>query len=69
MHRSSPDSSAELIQMAGRMGGDSPGHRDTESPGVNKINPGRRSSWVKVAWKVPKCVSVSEDPPTPGDTL
>ena len=30
---------------------------------------GRRSSWVKVDWKVWRCVSLSEDPPTSGDTL
>ncbi|CAL8388079.1 unnamed protein product [Gadus morhua 'NCC'] len=31
--------------------------------------PGRRSSWVKEEQKVWRCVSVSEDPPPPGDTL
>ena len=47
-------------------------HRDTEEPGPDLYqnpNPGRRSSWVNVVWKVWMCVSVSEDPPTPGDTL
>ena len=45
-------------------------HRDTEEPDQNQNpNPGRRSSWVNVVWKVWMCVSVSEDPPTPGDTL
>ena len=43
-------------------------HRDTEEPSLNP-NPGRRSSWVNVVQKVWMCVSVSEDPPTPGDTL
>ena len=32
-------------------------------------NPGRRSSWEGVSWKVWMCVSVSEDSPPPGDTL
>ncbi|CAL8292714.1 unnamed protein product [Arctogadus glacialis] len=31
--------------------------------------PGRRSSWLKEDQKVWRCVSVSEDPPPPGDTL
>ena len=45
-------------------------HRDTEGPGSDKnLNPGRRSSWVNVVQKVWMCVSVCEDPPTPGDTL
>ena len=46
-------------------------HRDTEEPepGPHNQNPGRRSSWVNVVWKVWMSVRVSEDPPTPGDTL
>ena len=45
-------------------------HRDTEEPGPDQNpNPGRRSSWVNVVQKVWMCVSVCEDPPTPGDTL
>ena len=45
-------------------------HRDTEEPGPGlNPNPGRRTSWVNVVWKVWMSVSVSEDPPTPGDTL
>ena len=43
-------------------------HRDAEEPGLN-ANPGRRTSWVNVVWKVWMSVSVCEDPPTPGDTL
>ena len=43
-------------------------HRDAEEPGPTQ-NPGRRSSWVDVVLKVWMCVSVCEDPPTPGDTL
>ena len=45
-------------------------HRDTEEPKADDTeNPGRRTSWVNVVWKVWMSVSVSEDPPTPGDTL
>ena len=44
-------------------------HRDAEEPLLRNLNPGRRTSWVKEAWKVWMCVSVSEDPPPPGDTL
>ena len=45
-------------------------HRDAEEPGPDQnLNPGRRSSWVNVVLKVWMCVSVCEDPPTPGDTL
>ena len=44
-------------------------HRDTDVPTPNNPKPGRRSSWVKLVLKVWMCVSVSEDPPTPGDTL
>ena len=44
-------------------------HRVTEEPHPYTPNPGRRSSWVDVSWKVWMCVSVSEEPPTSGDTL
>ena len=52
-------------------------HRDAEDPTEDPLgvshsqNPttGRRSSWVKEDQKVWRCVSVSEDPPPPGDTL
>ena len=44
-------------------------HRDAEEPGLRNPTPGRRTSWVKEDWKVWMCVSVSEDPPPPGDTL
>ena len=47
-------------------------HRDAEDPTEDPPKtptPGRRSSWVKEEQKVWRCVSVSEDPPPPGDTL
>ena len=45
-------------------------HREAEDPThPHTTTPGRRSSWVKEDQKVWRCVSVSEDPPPPGDTL